>query len=232
MKIELRDGSVRLEGYVNVTNRDSRKLTDKVGQFIEQIVAGCWKRALHKNPNIPMLFNHDWSRKLGENGKNLELWEDQIGLRYALETDDEEVIRLASEGKLQGCSFAFKSLKETCKTLSDGLRHRFVHDLELFEVSILSKLPAYEGSSAEIRELEHECETREFLIDEVIGDIIEDEVEEKAGETEVVENDEVTTEESEEAQEAPEGNIKEEVVDHAMMQRLKAYIEIQKLKHS
>lgn len=218
MKIELRDGSVRLEGYVNVTNRDSRKLTDKVGQFIEQIVAGCWKRALHKNPNIPMLFNHDWSRKLGENGKNLELWEDQIGLRYALETDDEEVIRLASEGKLQGCSFAFKSLKETCETLKDGLRHRFVHDLELFEVSILSKLPAYEGSSAEIRELEHESETREFLIDEVIEDITEDA--------------KVTTEESEEAQEAPEKNTKEEVVDHAMMQRLKAYIYLQKAKHS
>lgn len=218
MKIELRDGSVRLEGYVNVTNRDSRKLTDRVGQFIEQIVAGCWKRALHKNANIPMLFNHDWSRKLGENGKNLELWEDQIGLRYALETDDKEVIRLASEGKLQGCSFAFRSLKETCETLKDGLRHRFVHDLELFEVSILSKLPAYEGSSAEIRELEHESETREFLIDEVIEDITEDA--------------KVTTEESEEAQEAPEKNTKEEVVDHAMMQRLKAYIYLQKAKHS
>lgn len=218
MKIELRDGSVRLEGYVNVTNRDSRKLTDKVGQFIEQIVAGCWKRALHKNPNIPMLFNHDWSRKLGENGKNLELWEDQIGLRYALETDDEEVIRLASEGKLQGCSFAFRSLKETCETLSDGLRHRFVHDIDLLEVSILSKTPAYEGSSAEIRELEHESETREFLIDEVIEDITEDA--------------KVTTEESEEAQEAPEKNTKEEVVDHAMMQRLKAYIYLQKAKHS
>lgn len=232
MKIELRDGSVRIEGYVNVTNRDSRKLTDKVGQFIEQIVAGCWKRALHKNPNIPMLFNHDWSRKLGENGKNLELWEDQIGLRYALETDDEEVIRLASEGKLQGCSFAFKSLKETCKTLSDGLRHRFVYDLELFEVSILSKLPAYEGSSAEIRELKHEGETREFLNDEVIKDITEDVVEEKADETEIVEDAKVTTEESEETQEAPEKNRKEEAIDHAMMQRLKAYIYLQKAKHS
>lgn len=232
MKIELRDGSVRLEGYVNVTNRDSRKLTDKVGQFIEQIVAGCWKRALHKNPNIPMLFNHDWSRKLGENGKNLELWEDQIGLRYALETDDEEVIRLASEGKLQGCSFAFKSLKEICETLKDGLRHRFVYDLELFEVSILSKTPAYEGSSAEIRELKHEGETREFLIDEVIEDITEDVVEEKADETEIVEDAKVTTEESEEAQEAPEKNRKEEAIDHAMMQRLKAYIYLQKAKHS
>lgn len=232
MKIELRDGSVRLEGYVNVTNRDSRKLTDKVGQFIEQIVAGCWKRALHKNPNIPMLFNHDWSRKLGENGKNLELWEDQIGLRYALETNDEEVIRLASEGKLQGCSFAFKSLKETSETLKNGLRHRFVHDLDLLEVSILSKTPAYEGSSAEIRELEHESETREFLIDEVIEDITEDEVEKKADETEIVEDAKVTTEESKEAKEAPEKNTKEEVVDHAMMQRLKAYIYLQKAKHS
>lgn len=232
MKIELRDGSVRLEGYVNVTNRDSRRLTDKVGQFIEQIVAGCWKRALHKNPNIPMLFNHDWSRRLGENGKNLELWEDQIGLRYALETDDEEVIRLASEGKLQGCSFAFKSLKESCETLKDGLRHRFVHDLELFEVSILSKTPAYEGSSAEIRELKHEGETREFLIDEVIEDITEDVVEEKADETEIVEDAKVTTEESEETQEAPEKNRKEEAIEHAMMQRLKAYIYLQKAKHS
>lgn len=222
MKIEIRDGSVRLEGYVNVTNRASRKLTDKVGQFIESMVSGCFKRALHKNPNIPMLFNHDWKRILGNNGENLELWEDQIGLRYALETNDEEVIRLASEGKLQGCSFAFKSLKETCETLKDGLRHRFVHDLDLFEVSILSKTPAYEGSSAEIRELEHESETREFLIDEVIEDITVDEVEEKVDETEIVEDAEVTTEE----------NTKEEVVDHAMIQRLKTYIYLQKAKHS
>lgn len=227
MKIELRDGSVRLEGYINVTNRASRKLTDKVGQFIESMVSGCFKRALHKNPNVPMLYNHDWSRKLGENGKNLELWEDQIGLRYTLETNNEEVIRLASEGKIQGCSFAFRSLKETCETLSDGLRHRFVHDIDLLEVSILSKTPAYEGSSAEIRELEYEGETREFLIDEVIEDITED-----AAETENVEEDEVTIQESEEAQEAPEENIKEEVIDHAMRQRLKAYIYLQKAKHS
>lgn len=153
-KIEIRelDNSVELSGYISVCRCDSKKLRDKSGEFVEQIMNGAFKRSLRENPDIPVLFNHKWDRELGRNGLgNCELYEDNIGLRYKITTDDEEVVRLAKAGKLQGTSFGFNSLKETSENLADGLKRRFVHELRLLECSILSVEPAYLSTSVECR---------------------------------------------------------------------------------
>ena len=50
MKVELRNDSVYIEGYVNAVGRDSRPIRDKTTgkRFVEQIVPGTFKRALAK----------------------------------------------------------------------------------------------------------------------------------------------------------------------------------------
>lgn len=200
MNYEIReDNSVELSGYISVCRCDSKRLRDKTGEFIEQIMPNAFKRSLLKNPNIPILFNHKWDRQLGRNGVNeCKIYEDNIGLRYFIRTNDEEVVRLAKAGKLQGTSFGFYSLRETYETLKDGLKRRFVYDLSLVECSILSVEPAYLATSVEVRaEGKKEMELRVFPNEptEEIQETTEEEiVEENVEEAEIVEDAEVTTE--------------------------------------
>lgn len=209
MNYEIReDNSVELSGYISVCRCDSKRLRDKAGEFIEQIMPNAFKRSLLKNPNIPILFNHKWDRQLGRNGVNeCRVYEDNIGLRYFIRTNDEEVVSLAKAGKLKGTSFGFYSLKETYETLKDGLKRRFVHDLQLLECSILSVEPAYLATSVEVRaEGEKEMELRVFpnepveetateeIVEENVEETTEETVEENVEDTEVVEDAEVTTE--------------------------------------
>ena len=82
MRIELRSDSVILDGYVNVTQRESRILPSPRGKFVEEIKPRTFERALMNNRSVDLLFNHDRSRKLGSTSEgNLELREDNVGLR-------------------------------------------------------------------------------------------------------------------------------------------------------
>lgn len=146
------DNSVELSGYISVCERDSKRLMDKVGYFVEQIMPNAFRRSLESNPNIPILFNHKWDRELGRNGVNeCEIYEDNIGLRYKIRTNDAEVVELARAGKLSGTSFGFQSIKESATNIASGLRRRFIHELRLLECSILSVEPAYVATSVEVR---------------------------------------------------------------------------------
>jgi hypothetical protein len=152
MKIEIRENGVALEGYVNAVGRDSRILTDTNGQFVEQITPGVWQRALEVADDVALLFNHDKTRKLGSiTGGNLELCEDNIGLKVKCTVTDPEVVEKAKTGKLQGWSFGFictKSRQEAFNQIS----RRFIEGLKLLEVSVLDKTPAYYGTSIEMRD--------------------------------------------------------------------------------
>ncbi|MEC3417002.1 HK97 family phage prohead protease, partial [Bacillus thuringiensis] len=106
MKIEVRGNQVILDGYVNVVDRESRMLPSPKGYFKEKIVPKTFEKALKKAKNVDLLFNHDKTRKLGstENG-NLELYEDNIGLRAIATVTDEQVIQKAKNKELRGWSF-------------------------------------------------------------------------------------------------------------------------------
>ena len=71
-----------------------------------------------------------------------------------IEVSDKELIEKAKEGKLQGWSFGFRSIKEDRNKNKDGLEERTIRELELFEVSVLDdkKNPAYYGTSIEMRD--------------------------------------------------------------------------------
>jgi uncharacterized protein len=152
MRIELRSDSVVLDGYVNVTQRESRVLPSPRGKFVEEIMPRTFERALMKTESVDLLFNHDRHRKLGSTKDgNLELREDNVGLRAIATVTDTEVMEKAKKGELRGWSFGFSVLKDTWKNREDGLQKRVVEELDLYEVSVLDKTPAYIATSIEAR---------------------------------------------------------------------------------
>lgn len=152
MRIEIRGNQVLLDGYVNAVARESRILPSPRGPFKEQIVPGTFQKALDSTDNVDLRFNHEDNRRLGSiKDGNLQLWEDNIGLRAIATVTDEEVIQKAKDGKLTGWSFGFVDKKPNWKDGQDGIQRRFLEDIELLEVSILDKTPAYIATSVEAR---------------------------------------------------------------------------------
>ncbi len=155
MKIEIRSGGeVHISGYVNAVERDSRVLppqmaTNATGPFVEKVSAGAFRRAIEKNPNVRAMFNHE--RDL--NGA-LKLTEDNIGLYAELTTTDSEVASAATNGELRGWSFGFVNANDTWEAYKDNIQRRTLNTFDLDEVSILTKIPAYFGTSVEVRSLD------------------------------------------------------------------------------
>jgi len=170
MEVRVKQDSVEIEGYVNAVERNSKPLMSRVGQFIERICKGAFKKALRRNDDVHILLNHNWDRDLGSTKQgNLELEEDNIGLHAKATITDPEVIEKARNGELVGWSFGFQD-REVENTIERGMPYRAVKDLDLAEVSILDKRkkPAYDGTLIMARDDNEELHFRgEDFIDEV-----------------------------------------------------------------
>lgn len=156
MRINIREDQVEIEGYVNSIERKSKILMSRMGQFIERICKGAFKKALERNDNVRVLLNHNWCRDLGGTKEgDLELYEDNIGLHARATITDRDVIDKAREGSLIGWSFGFKD-REVENSVEQGIPIRDVRDLDLYEVSILdsTREPAYEGTLLSVRSSE------------------------------------------------------------------------------
>ena len=164
MKIRVRNDTVTIEGYVNAVERDSRTLWSRMGQYVERIKAGAFRRALERNKNVRLLLNHREDRDLGGTGDgNLILKEDNIGLYAKAVVTDSEVAEKARNGDLVGWSFGFYDRPDgVVKQMTDGIIHRDVSDMELEEVSIVDnrKRPAYDGTSIMVRDGEEKLQLR------------------------------------------------------------------------
>ncbi|WP_374965999.1 HK97 family phage prohead protease [Lysinibacillus sp. RS5] len=181
MRIEIRENQVLLDGYVNAVDRESRVLPSPKGRFVEKIVPKTFERALQKASDVELRFNHNKNRKLGSIKEgNLELYEDNIGLRAIAKVSDDEIIQKAQNGELRGWSFGFISNKDRWEDGENGIQRRFIEDLDLLEVSILDKTPAYIATSIESRgEEEAISETRGADFKAKIEDFTKEEQEEK-----------------------------------------------------
>lgn len=149
MNILIRSDHVEISGYVNAVERPSKVLHDRSGDFIETMREGAFKKALARNDNVRVLLNHDRNRDLGgTKDGNLELEEDNIGLRAKAKIYDKDVIDKARKGDLVGWSFGFTDRDVDKRYDEKGLLHREVKDLDLEEVSILdrTRTPAYKGT--------------------------------------------------------------------------------------
>ena len=147
MNIEIRakDKAV-ISGYVNAVERESRVL-HRVGglPFREIVRQGTFKKALETGKPVSLKLNHE--RTICDTNSGLELREDNIGLHAKAVISDSEIISAAENGKLTGWSFGFK-----CKKDSWNGEVRTLEEIELDEVSILTKTPAYAATSIECRD--------------------------------------------------------------------------------
>ena len=209
MNIEIRNDSVVIEGYVNAIERKSKPLWSRVGQFIERICKGAFSKALKRNDNVRILLNHDWNHDLGgTKDGNLELEEDNIGLRARATITDKEVCEKARNGDLVGWSFGFKD-RDVINHTVEGMPTRDVKDLDLYEVSILdrTKTPAYDGTLVTVR-------SEEDVINH--GDVFFDCIEVRDNREEAEETTEETTEEVEHREEPEQHeNVEENKFDYS-----------------
>jgi HK97 family phage prohead protease len=170
MQIRVKGDSVEIEGYVNAVERKSKPLWSRIGQFVERICKGAFKRALERNDNVRILLNHDPTRDLGgTKDGNLELNEDNIGLHARAVITDPEVVEKARNGDLVGWSFGFYDREVEQRTDEDGFPLRNVRDLDLEEVSILDNTttPAYDGTLVAVRSEESSIFFGETFADEI-----------------------------------------------------------------
>ena len=149
MNIEIRSAeSAVISGYVNAVERESRVLHRVGGMpFREVVKQGTFAKALKNGNTVNLMLNHE--RVICDTNSGLELREDNIGLFAKAVISDKEVISAAKNGKLTGWSFGFKCKKDSW---NDTGEIRTLEDIELDEVSILTKTPAYTATSIELRD--------------------------------------------------------------------------------
>lgn len=142
-----------LKGYICKTDVPSRPILYKNGYgkaYREIIQGGAFSRALKSS--IPSLtLNH---KDIITGSSKLSLVEDNIGLRFRAEVNDPTVIQLARDGKLTGCSFTFKPMRES-KSIRNGEDIRTIHELYLYEVSVLTDRKPVHGSIVEIEDVNY-----------------------------------------------------------------------------
>lgn len=155
MKIEIRsDKELRISGYVNAVERRSNLLSKEKGEgapgdFTEMIKAGAFADSLQRIPKVEMKFNH--GKVIGSTGSNLELIEDSIGLHAEATIIDEETVKAARAGQLRGWSFGMKNAHG--EYIRNGaVYERDIDSLDLLEVSLLTRRPAYPATSVELRD--------------------------------------------------------------------------------
>ena len=195
MKIIIRSDHVHIEGYVNAVERLSKPITERLGTFRERVMAGTFKKALKRAPDVRILLNHKADRDLGgiKDG-NLHLEEDAIGLRAVADIYDGEVIKDAKAGNLVGWSFGFYPL-ESRDTSEDGMPIKELHDIDLQEVSLLNKyhIPAYDGTLVAVRDNDEKMVIGESMMADDI-EIREDETTDESQDKEPETPNEVSSE--------------------------------------
>ena len=153
MQIEIRSAEdATISGYVNAVDRRSRIMHLKNGQaYEERVLPGTFRKAIEGGGSILLKFNH--GRVIGESGSgSLELREDNIGLFARAHVTDPEIIEKARKKELRGWSFGFVPVKDSWNTENGALWQRSLSEIELREVSILDKTPAYIATSIEMRD--------------------------------------------------------------------------------
>lgn len=180
--LELREeGSGRsFSGYAAVFNSDSEPLP-----FIEQIRPGAFERTLSSRNQIKMFVNHEDTMVLASTrAGTLRLKEDSRGLRVDADLPDtsyaKDLAVLMKRGDVDSMSFGFHVPPGTDEWSDDGQR-RFLNEIALREVSIVTGFPAYEATTATIRKatlLAQRTETDAELLAEALtaleaGDILD-----------------------------------------------------------
>lgn len=138
-------------GYAAVFNSDSEPLP-----FVEQIRPGAFQRTLGSRNNIKMFVNHDDTMVLASTRSGtLRLAEDGRGLKVEADLSQEvsyakDLTVLMRNQVVDSMSFGFSVPRGGDEWSQDGQR-RYLNEVRLHEVSVVTGFPAYEATSATIR---------------------------------------------------------------------------------
>jgi len=137
-------------GYAAVFNSDSEPLP-----FVEQIRPGAFQRTLSARNNVKMFVNHDDTMPLASTRSGtLRLMEDDRGLKVEADmpntTFARDLVELMRSRIVDSMSFGFHVPRGGDDWSDDGQR-RYLNEIALREVSVVTGFPAYEETSATIR---------------------------------------------------------------------------------
>jgi HK97 family phage prohead protease len=150
LELRQKGSSSTFKGYAAVFNSDSEPLP-----FIEQIRPGAFKRTLESRNQIKMFVNHDDTMVLATTrAGTLRLMEDDRGLNVEADLPDtsysKDLAVLMKRGDVDSMSFGFHVPSGTDEWSADGQR-RYLNEVALHEVSVVTGFPAYEATSATVR---------------------------------------------------------------------------------
>ena len=166
MNIEVRADGARITGYVNVTEKKSRRVITPRGKVIEEIEPRAFAEAISRAGNITVTVDHDKSHIYASTDDGtVTLKEDAIGLHADVLIKDKDLIELAKKGKIRGWSFGMYNVKDSMEERADDLPIRHIKALDLDHLTlVVKKSPIYSATSVELRAGEDiELETRASL---------------------------------------------------------------------
>lgn len=143
VSVELRAKGRRLEGYAALYGVDTR-----IADFTETIMPGAFSATIGGGRDILALADHDPARVLARTKSGtLRLSEDTRGLAFDMDVPNtsagRDMLELAERGDLGGMSFGFKIGKDGERWTGD---RRELRAIDLYEISVVSAFPAYEGT--------------------------------------------------------------------------------------
>ncbi|MEY9097043.1 HK97 family phage prohead protease [Paenibacillus sp. RC84] len=124
------------------------------GMFQEKFTRGAFTASL-LNPDVYAAWQHDSREILGRTPNTLQLFEDDIGLRYEITPPKwaEKHVETIERGDVRGSSFIFRPVVEEWDESNPDMAIRTISEAQLFEVSPVTT-PAYPQSSVGIRSAE------------------------------------------------------------------------------
>ena len=157
IRVETRaDGTEELTGYAAVFDSKSVEM-GWLQRFTESIKPGAFGRSLRENPDVKALLDHDTGQIIARtlNG-SLTLSEDSRGLKVSIvpvQTEDgKKAVEWVRSGLVDAMSFGFETVSDRWM-VRDGLDHRELLDVNLYEVSLVA-FPAYPATSIGVRSAE------------------------------------------------------------------------------
>ena len=158
LKVETRaegDGK-SLVGYAAVFDSNSVEMGGFL-RFTESIQRGAFARTLRENQDVRGLLDHDTSQVIGRTvAGSLTLEEDDYGLRATFTPPDtfdaRRAVEMVNAGLITNMSFGFETVNDKW-SIRDGIDHRELLDVNLFEVSLVT-FPAYPATSIGVRSLQ------------------------------------------------------------------------------
>jgi HK97 family phage prohead protease len=152
LEIRAEDEQPKIRGYA----AKFEKLSQDLGGFKEKIQRGAFAKSIRESV-VKALWNHNSDLVLGStrNG-SLKLWEDEVGLRFELETPvttwGRDAMESIKRGDVDGVSFGFSVNKDGEKWEEDDKKSviRTLTDVRLFEISP-TPFPAYLQTNVAVR---------------------------------------------------------------------------------